>query len=118
MAEKRPVLAREVVPEVRAAALAPRERGLGQEARQQDRRAAEALEALGVANQARVLPELLPQLGAHGRLGRTRGRGTRGSDRLGAECGLPGAAAEDEALEQRVGGEPVRAMDAGRRALT
>ena len=34
-----------------------------------------------------------------------------------AERGEPGAPAEDEALEQRVRGEPVRAVDAGRGAL-
>ena len=75
--------------------------------------AAQPLEAGTVADEARVVPERSTKLRC--RLG-FRGRRLRRLDgsllRL-AERRQSGATAEDEALEQRVRGEPVGAVDAG-----
>src|SRR5262249_36348196 len=93
------VLGREVGAEVRATALAPGERGLADEARKERGRPAEALEALGGADHAGVLPELAAQRRGDGRL--RLGRGRRAGRRAGglAERRERRAPAEDEALE-------------------
>ena len=76
-------------------------------------------EPLGVADETAVAPEGCAELGRHElRLRRWRDIGQPcGKDGL-AERGESRAPPEDEALEQRVRRKSVRAVDAGRRALT
>ena len=85
MALERLALRREVDAEVRAAALLARERGLGDEPRQQVRRVEQMREARGVADEAAVAPERVAQLGRDG-LGRAAARG-----RPGSRAGSPGS---------------------------
>ena len=59
------IFGRAVCAEVRSAALVSHERALGDEPREEVRRAAEALEAGGVANEPRVLPKGLPKGRGH-----------------------------------------------------
>ena len=118
MSLERLALGREVGAEVRAAALLTRERGLRDEPREQVRRVEQAPEPLGVADEAAVAPERRAQL-------RVSRLGSGASRDVGKPCGKTGlgergerrAAAEDEALEQRVRREAVRAVHAGRSAL-
>ena len=118
MAAEGLVLAREVGAEVGAAALAARQRALGEQPGQERGRGAQALEPLGAADHAGVGPERhAPAAAPAGASGRTGGAGPAGGGPAAPAAAPRGAAAEDEALEQRVRGEPVRAVDAGRGAL-
>ena len=116
---ERLALGREVHAEVRAPALLARQRRLGDEAREQMWHAEEVAEAGCVADQTAVAPERRPQLGRDGLGGRScRNLGQAGREPRLGERGERGPTPEDEALEERVRREPVRAVHAGRRALT
>ena len=82
------------------------------------RRVEQALEALGVADEAAVAPERCPQLRCHELRSRRSGSVGKPVREVGlGERRERRAAAEDEALEQRVRREPVRSVHAGRSAL-
>src|SRR4029453_5652223 len=94
-ARERGALGREILAEVTAATLLPRERGARDERREQVRGRGEPPKPVRVAEQARVLPKRLAQLRCHGRV-------LFGTDMAGV-CPQPwlvetrqsGAAAED-----------------------
>src|SRR5438094_8709610 len=101
------ILVREVDAEVAATALRARERAAGDEAGNGVRRAGQAFEPGAVADESRVAPHRLAQVGRHRD---RRNRGRRRVDpawnrRLG-DRGNRGAPSEDEALEHTVRGEP------------
>ncbi len=84
------VLGRVVRAEVAAAALAPRERALGDEPRQQRRRVEQPLEPGGGADQARILPQGTADLGRH----RPRSERRAGPRRSRPRSGSAASAAE------------------------
>ncbi len=118
MALERLVLRGVVDSEVRPAALLADERALSGQAGQEMGRGSESLESGGVADEAAVAPQRSAQLGARGLelLGRIGCRQLRRKPGL-HEGGEGRAAPEDQALEQRVRGEPVRSVHAGGGAL-
>src|SRR5205085_9929129 len=100
-----------VLAEVDAAALLAGEAAGCDLADERVRRVEQVPETLGAAYQ----PCVVPERGAGIRWGRDR-RGV-GVEARALERGEPRAAAEDEALEQRVRGEPVRPVHSGACAL-
>ena len=115
------ILGRVVGAEVRAAALGARERALGDQPGSRCGAVAQALEPGAVADEAGVLPERRGGASGVTALGLVRLRHRRRAEPSGqlglAEGGESGAAAEDEALEQGVRRQPVRAVHAGAGAL-
>src|SRR3954451_9995862 len=102
---------REVVAEVDAAALFPCERILGDEACERVRRLEQLREAGSAADQTGVLPELAYRV-CDGLERRRVGLEIRA-----VESGKPGPTAEDEAFEQGVRRETIRAVNTRARAL-
>ena len=98
MPRKAGIFGREVGPEMHAAALGACERALGDEAGKEMRRAPQALEPSGFADEAGVPPQRLSRGGRGRRFG--LGRWRKGWRQVGfLERGQGGPATEDEALE-------------------
>ena len=100
------VLLGDVNAEVRASAFLPRERAVGDEARDQVLGGAQPLQAGAVADEARVGPECSTELLRHLGFRRWRLRRLDGGVLRLAERRQSGTTAEDEALEQRVRSDP------------